>query len=436
MTPAVTMEPGEPLTRPAPRLAEGSKLIGQAEGSGLREAPYLLARADGQVLQLSRLLFLVADSCDGRSDTARIAARVSAAFGRRLSAGDIGYLLDQKLAPLGVLEGTAAPERVDPLLGLRFRVGVVPPRAVAAIGRFFSPLLMPPIVAAVVLGLVWVDIWLLVVHGLGASIETVIYEPTLLLALTAAMVLTLAFHECGHAAACRYDGARPGAMGVGIYLIMPAFYTDLTDTYRLGRAGRLRADLGGVYFSAIVALVAAGIYFATAFEPVLLLVVLAQLQILDQFLPWLRLDGYYVVSDLIGVSDPFARIKPVLLSFIPGRPADPRVRELKPWARAALTVWVLSAIPALAVMLVFVVYHAPGMLAMTHDSLLTQVDAVAEGLAAGRPGDVLLGALGVALLSIPVVGLVLNAVWFAQRGLRAMVRALRARVAAPAPRGA
>ena len=42
-------------------------------------------------------------------------------------------------------------------------------------------------------------------------------------------------------------------MGAGMYLVWPAFYTDVTDTYRLGRGGRVRTDLGGLYFNAIVA---------------------------------------------------------------------------------------------------------------------------------------------------------------------------------------
>ena len=46
---------------------------------------------------------------------------------------------------------------------------------------------------------------------------------------------------------------RPGAMGAGLYLVWPAFYTDVTDSYRLGRGGRVRTDLGGLYFNAIVA---------------------------------------------------------------------------------------------------------------------------------------------------------------------------------------
>ena len=69
-------------------------------------------------------------------------------------------------------------------------------------------------------------------------------------------VASMLFHECGHAAACRYGGARPGVIGVGFYVVWPAFYTNVTDAYRLGRAGRIRTDLGGVYFNAVFVLAA------------------------------------------------------------------------------------------------------------------------------------------------------------------------------------
>ena len=52
-------------------------------------------------------------------------------------------------------------------------------------------------------------------------------------------------------------------MGVGLYLVWPAFYCDVTEAYRLDRPGRLRTDLGGVYFNGLFALAAGAAYFAT-----------------------------------------------------------------------------------------------------------------------------------------------------------------------------
>ena len=93
------------------------------------------------------------------------------------------------------------------------------------------------------------DAWLFGVHGIAGGLRTVLYEPAWLLAVLVSIVVATAFHEIGHASACRYCGARPGEMGVGVYLIWPAFYCDVTEAYRLDRRGRLRTDLGGVYFN-------------------------------------------------------------------------------------------------------------------------------------------------------------------------------------------
>jgi putative peptide zinc metalloprotease protein len=132
------------------------------------------------------------------------------------------------------------------------------------VARVFSPLFMPPVVLLVIGAFLAVDVWLFFFHGVGQSTRDLIYQPVLLLMVFGLVALSAAFHECGHAAACRYGGAKPGAMGAGIYIVWPAFYTDVTDAYRLDKVGRLRTDLGGIYFNAIFSLATAGAYFATS----------------------------------------------------------------------------------------------------------------------------------------------------------------------------
>ena len=50
----------------------------------------------------------------------------------------------------------------------------------------------------------------------------------------------------------------------------------------------------------------------------LLTALVLQLQMLQQLIPVVRFDGYYVLSDLAGVPDLFARVGPVLRSLRPG----------------------------------------------------------------------------------------------------------------------
>src|SRR3712207_3369504 len=85
-----------------PHPAEGIDLIGEFKGSSL-EAPYLVRRSDGQVVHLSRLLYLVAEAADGRRDFERIAEPVSREFGRHVTADNVQFLVEQKLRPLGVI---------------------------------------------------------------------------------------------------------------------------------------------------------------------------------------------------------------------------------------------------------------------------------------------------------------------------------------------
>src|SRR5438093_1064749 len=363
-----------------PHLARGIDLIGQYEGSGFKEAPYIARRADGQVIQLAPLLYLIAELANGERTNEEIGAAVSEAIKRGVSADNVRMLVEEKLRPLGVISGAedARPElqKLDPMLALKFRAALVPPRVVGAVTKVFKPLFFPLVVVAVLGGLAGLDVWFFAFHGVAQSLRQTLYDPALLLMMLGLIVLSAAFHECGHASACAYGGAKPGAMGAGIYIVWPAFYTDVTDAYRLNKRGRLRTDLGGVYFNVIFILGTAGAYALTGFEPLLLMIPIQHLEIVHQFLPFIRLDGYYIVSDLTGVPDMFQRIRPTLASLVPWKKTSDRVKELKPWVRVVVTAYVLTVIPVLVLMFGLMAYNSPRIFATGYDSFVTQYDKV------------------------------------------------------------
>jgi putative peptide zinc metalloprotease protein len=397
-------------TATVPRLADGIDLIGEYEGSGFKEPHYLARRADGQVIQLSHLLYLTARAVDGSRAPDEIAECVSLAFDKKVSAANVEWLVENKLRPLGVVTAPdgSSPDvtPLDPLLALRWRTGLVPERAVARITSVFKPLFFPPVIVAAIVGILGLDYWLFFTHGLAQGARQTLYQPLLFLMVFALVVLSAAFHEVGHATACSYGGAKPGKMGAGLYLVWPAFYTDVTDAYRLDRRGRLRTDLGGVYFNILFALATAGVYALTGFEPLLIVVFLLQLEIVQQMLPFLRMDGYYVVSDLTGVPDLFARIKPILTSFLPGRPSDPRVDELKRWVRFAVTAWVLVVIPILVFNLVMIAVNLPKLMATGWDSITKQAAAIGPAFSGGQWPKGLVGMVQILALGLPMLGIV------------------------------
>src|SRR5215207_10236910 len=85
------------------RRADGIELIGEYEDSGFKEPPLLARRADGQVVQLTELLYEVAKASDGRRDVHDIAAVVGERTGRSVNADNVTVLAQKQLRPLGVL---------------------------------------------------------------------------------------------------------------------------------------------------------------------------------------------------------------------------------------------------------------------------------------------------------------------------------------------
>jgi putative peptide zinc metalloprotease protein len=387
-----------------PRLAEGIELIGRYEDSGYKDPPYIARRADGQVIQMPDLLYFVAEELDGQRGFDQIAERVSEKLGKQIAPDDAKMLVEQKLRPLGVVAGPQGEQpqlqKLDPMLALKLRTAVVPKSVVRALTSIFYPFFYPPVLAAALAGLVAVDVWLFFSHGVGQPAREIVYNPVLLAMVLGLVVLATALHEIGHATATRYGGAEPGEMGVGIYVVWPAFYTDVTDAYRLNRGGRLRVDLGGVYFNVLFILAVAGAYFLTGWEPLLILIPIQHFQILQQFLPFLRLDGYYILSDLVGVPDLFARIKPTLKSALPGEETDPAAAQLKGWVRLVTTLWIALLIPVLALTFGLMIFNLPRMVATAWDSFFVQLDKVEHGSGFGR----YFGVVQLIAITLPIAG--------------------------------
>ena len=399
--------PDAPGPAQIPRLADGVELLGEYKGSGYSQPPSLVRRADGQVIQMSPLLYGVACRIDDSRGSAAIAELVSADLGRSLTADQVRYLITAKLLPLGIVtvEGVpAAVPKANPLLALRARGTLLPERAANTAGALLTPLFRAPVVVAVVVSIAAVDWWLFAVHGLGGGVRQVERNPVDLLVVLGLSVVSAMFHECGHAAGCRYGGARPGVIGVGIYLVWPAFFTNVTDSYRLSRAGRLRTDLGGLYFNVVFMLALAGLYVATSDEILLLVIALTHLEMLEQLMPFVRFDGYYILSDLIGVPDLFARVAPIVKSALPGGRRDPRVTGLRRSARIVVTAWVLCVIPLLAFSLGYLVLHLPAVDRALWRSASMQAHLMTAAAAGHRYAVAVVDAIDIALVTLSLAG--------------------------------
>ncbi len=396
-----------------PRLARGVVRLGPMAGSGYRVPPRLARRGDGQVVQLTPLVDAVLEAIDGQCDLSLVTDAASEYSGRDLHVDDVHYLIEHKLRPLGLVCGPDGSEpvvaKVNPLLGLRGRIAVTRPDRTRALTRPFLWLFRPTVVALVTAAFTVFSAWVLLDRGLDTAIAESLREPGTVLVLIGLVLASAAFHEIGHAAACRYGGAEPGVMGAALYLVWPAFYTDVTDSYRLSRAGRLRVDLGGLYFNAVFALGSGVLWVITGAESLLVLVPVQLLQMVRQLIPLVRFDGYHILADLIGVPDLFARIKPTLARALPWNWRDRTPNPLRPWAQAVVVTWVALVIPALAVTFGLLIVHLPDLVIGSIATIRAQSDLVSQHLALGNHDAVALGLISILLVAfVPASSLYLT----------------------------
>ncbi len=422
-----------------PCLVVGTKLLGAYSGSGFATDNYLLGRSDGRMLLVSPVVYAAANRIDGRRTIAEVAEQVSADLGRRLDASGLAYLIEAKLRPLGVVagDGEASPANAPaPLLSLGLRCTLIPPRVVGFVAKILAPLFFPPIVVAVLSGFILIDVVLFAHHSVTGSLVTVLARPGLLVGTIGIVAGAMLFHELGHAAACSYGGGRPGRVGMGVYTLLPAFFTNVNDSYRLSRAARLRVDLGGIYFNAIFVLASGTYAWRTGSAVALAVTGLVLLGMLQQLLPLGRLDGYFVVSDLVGVPDLFNRIGPALRGIrTRGRGAHfayqrtPHQAALRPKARLFVWVWAVTVVPALCFLLGMFVWRLPVFAVATWDGVLHDLTAVWTGFVTRQVVVVLLAVISLALLVLPFAGMTLLAgrtlMLFGSRATRMLDRASR-----------
>ncbi len=130
-----------------------------------------------------------------------------------------------------------------------------------------------------------------------------------LVAYVSVIAALKAAHEFGHAFVAKYYGVRVPSMGLAFMVFAPVAYSDVTDAWRLrDRKQRLKIALAGVKVElaigafAIVlwALTPPGIINSICF-------LLSSTTLVSTFLvnlnPAMRFDGYYILSDLLGIDN-------------------------------------------------------------------------------------------------------------------------------------
>jgi putative peptide zinc metalloprotease protein len=133
------------------------------------------------------------------------------------------------------------------------------------------------------------------------------FTPEGLLATLGMMSLSKVIHELGHASAASHFGCRVPSMGVALLLGVPVLWTDVTDAWRLPRRNeRLIIDAAGMIAELTLAVIATCLWTTLPDGPlrsgIYLLASTAWIITLGINLnPFMRFDGYYLLSDALDI---------------------------------------------------------------------------------------------------------------------------------------
>ena len=375
-------------------------------GTGYRAAQWLIQRGD-RYLQVSEILYRIAELCDGSRTDEEIAVLVSAETRRNVAAGDVRAVVDSKLVPAGIIgDGAAAataPRRSSPL-GVQLGTKVIGPATIEPLARVAQIFFAPGVAIVALVASIGAHLWLYRAHGLGPAFEGVLLEPWRMAALGGIAFSAAAFHELGHATALRVAGGRARGMGFGFYLVYPVLFTDVTDSYRLGRWRRLLTDVGGFYFNLVFALGLFAAYAISRQDWILVAVAIIDFEILHQLLPLGRLDGYWILADLTGIPDFFTIGGAFARNATGGHAPLPRLRPL---AKVIVAVYLALIVPIFVVLTYLVARSAPRVAKATLESFLIQATRFDEARAAE---DLWRGVAAMGqgmILLLPLLGVVL-----------------------------
>jgi len=110
--------------------------------------------------------------------------------------------------------------------------------------------------------------------------------------------ISLVFHEFGHSAASERFNAKCGEIGFGFYLLTPVLYSDVTEVWRLKKHERVIVDLAGVYMQFLFMSIVSFFYLVTSNQLFAAAAFFMAVGALINLNPFLRFDGYWVLSDL------------------------------------------------------------------------------------------------------------------------------------------
>lgn len=133
------------------------------------------------------------------------------------------------------------------------------------------------------------------------------------------LVILMFLHELGHVSSAIRSGVQAKSIGISIYTVLPVMYTDLTECWKLNKTARVKVNLSGIFIQLLLGLtIFLSAYFIS--QP-FLKSILSKLLFVNysiifmNLIPFMKFDGYWILSDMLGIPDLLKASNNTLLSL-------------------------------------------------------------------------------------------------------------------------
>ena len=166
----------------------------------------------------------------------------------------------------------------------------------------------------------------------------------------------LSIHEFAHGLTLKHYGGKAEEMGLIILYFLPAFYCNVDDAWMLEKRKRIWITLAGSYAQLCIWAASTICWRMLAVETFLsrlclITIAFSGIQTLINFIPLIRLDGYYLLSDYLEIPNlrgkSFSFLKRILtrglLAREEGKPKKLSTREIRIFASYGLGAFLFTA---------------------------------------------------------------------------------------------
>ena len=318
-----------------PRLAQEVDITEQIEASVTR---YVVRNvATSRYFILKQPEYGVLSQFDGNLTLSDVAGGGSQGDGPRVSLPAlvrfIGRLDSLGLLARGGSDDPIAAHQRERGLYIRFHL-FNPDRFLAWLDRVFGWALTRTSILSSFALMVFVAFWMLARADEVSTYTSYLYREYGIAAILAITLTITALHEFAHGLACKHFGGDVREMGVLlIYYVLPAFYCNVTDIYRIGRKHqRLWVIFAGIYWQLVVSALSGLLWLlATPYTLLadlsLLIFIGGSFNILINCNPLIKLDGYYALSQALGVVNLQGRSSDYARSLFARLLGEPQTRK-------------------------------------------------------------------------------------------------------------